>query len=77
MESEIHDIKKSLARIETAVIGDKQAGIEGLAERMHKAEKYQENDKKLKNKIAGGLFISVPLLTLAWEFTKDWIQKHF
>ena len=75
VETEILDIKKSLARIETAVIGDEKAGIQGLAMRTVDLENYKKQDQRLKHKIAGGLFISVPILTAFWEYIKHKLQN--
>ncbi len=68
---EIHDMKLSLARIELAVIGDEEAGISGLAKRTKDLESYQKKDQRLKHKVAGGLFISIPIIGTAWEFVKE------
>lgn len=73
VESEILDIKKSLARIETAVIGDESAGIPGLAKRTKDLEDYKKSDEKMKYKVAGGLFVSVPVLGAVWKY----IETHW
>lgn len=77
MHEEIHDIKLSLARIETALAGDNKNGIKGLVERTKELEDYKVKDEKLKYKIAGGLFVAVPILGAAWEFIKEWWKNNF
>lgn len=65
--------EKFQARMTTAIFGDEQAKIKGLAQRQQDSEDYIEKDKKFKAKVAGGLFVvsvaGVPL----WE----WLKKHF
>lgn len=40
--------KEFQIRMETAVLGDKDAGIKGLANRVSETEKYISRDKKMK-----------------------------
>lgn len=77
MYNEIHDIKMSLARIETSISGDKNNGVKGLAERTKDLEDYRQKDERLKWKITGGIFVSVPILGFVWECLKEWYQKNF
>lgn len=74
INDEIHDIKLSLARIETSIAGDEKNGVKGLAARTKSLEDYKKKDQRLKYKIAGGLFVSVPFLDAFWEFLKEWIK---
>lgn len=70
MLQHVTDTEKFQARMTTAIFGDEQAKIKGLAQRQSDTEDYIENDKKFKQKVAGGLFVvsiaGVPL----WEWVK-------
>lgn len=66
MQEELRDIKASVQRIETAIIGDEQAGLEGLASKVNKNATYIERDKKMKW-YAGG-FIAAVSAFLSWLF---------
>lgn len=51
-QKEVTDILKdqsaSLGRLEFAILGDTEAGIDGYGKRIQKLEKYQNNDKKFR-----------------------------
>lgn len=66
-------IEAHLIRLNTAVMGDKEAGVDGLVSRVEKTEKYIEKDKRLKYMGAGG--IAVVSFTFA-KFYDD-ILKFF
>lgn len=68
---EINEIKGTLSRIETALIGDSEHGITGLAARVQANEKYIEKDKKMKWMIAGvAAFVSVILFKIIGVYDK-------
>lgn len=69
-QAEIHS---QLMRLNTAVLGDEEAEIKGLAQRTKANEDYIEKDKAFKNKVAGGLFLAVPLFGMVVE----WVKKHW
>jgi len=48
MTNELENIKISIKRIETAVCGDENAGIEGLAKKVSRHEKLLTNDGGLE-----------------------------
>jgi len=62
------ECKQFLKRLETAVLGDKPAGVTGLAKRVHEAERYIEADKKFKARAAGGLGVVGVLWGLIIKF---------
>ena len=59
-------------KVDTALFGDDEAEIPGLAKRVKAAEKYIETDKKLKTKIAGGIAVGTPLLVVLWDRIQHW-----
>lgn len=61
-----HGQSKSLARLETSVMGDKEAGLEGLVGRTKKLEIYIDTDKKAKWTMAGALAAFSALIS--WLF---------
>lgn len=61
---------KFQAKVSTALFGDEDSQIDGLALRVKNVEKYVEDDKKFKAKVAGGLFISIPIVGAIWEYIK-------
>ena len=67
------ECKASLHRLEIAVLGDKPAGVSGLAKRVHDTEKYIEADKKFKARAAGGLGV----LGVLWGLTIKFWDKIF
>lgn len=72
------DQEKKLDKIHELLAGSLEK--KGLVHRMGEMEEdvaelksYKLQDEKLKNKVAGGVAISIPILTGAW----NWILKHF
>lgn len=66
MPSELEEFKNEIldrltkhedmtGKIYAALVGDKALGNEGIVNRLHRAEKYIENDKKHKWYLMGGL----------------------
>lgn len=72
MVKHISDTEKFQQKVETALFGDDDSQIPGLAKRVHDNEKYIEKDKRFKQKMAGGVAVMTPALVLAW----DWIKQH-
>lgn len=64
---------RKLDEVHAAIIGNKKLGQEGIIPRLNKAEKYIQDDKIYKAKVAGGLLIGVPLL----DGFLHWLGKHF
>lgn len=64
---------RKLDEVHAAIIGNEKLGQEGIIPRLNKAEKYIQDDKIYKAKVAGGLLIGVPLL----DGFLHWIGKHF
>jgi len=62
--------EKMLREVHEAVIGNPNTDTTGLIKRVKELEKYKESDKKLKNKVAGGLFVSVPIVGVVIEWFK-------
>lgn len=72
------DQEKKLDKIHELLAGSLEK--KGLVHRMGEMEEdvaelktYKLQDEKLKNKVAGGVAISIPILTGVW----NWILKHF
>lgn len=65
--------KEFHAKVSTALFGDEDSEIIGVAKRVKNLETYKDADEKFKQKVAGGLFVisiaGVPL----WE----WIKHKF
>lgn len=59
-----------LRELHHAVIGNKNTDTPGLIKRVKDLEAYKDKDKKLKSKIAGGLFVSVPIVSAIIEWFK-------
>lgn len=64
---------KKLDEVHAAIIGNKDMGLKGFAQRMADVEEYQERDKAMKNKAIGGL----GLLSVLGSAITSWIIKHF
>lgn len=64
---------RKLDEVHAAIIGNEKLGQEGIIPRLNKAEKYIQDDKIYKAKVAGGLLIGVPLI----DGFLHWIGKHF
>ena len=69
---EFHAVLNSLKRIETALLGDSEMQIDGMAKKVDSHEKYIERDKNMKAKVAGGGIVAIPLLSEFWH----WIKEH-
>jgi len=67
------DQEKKLDDIYTAIVGNQNTGVKGLASRVDSLEAYKESDEKLKGKIAGGLIIGTPILIGLYH----WFLDHF
>lgn len=63
---------RKLDEVHAAIIGNKDLGQEGIIPRLNKAEKYIQDDKIYKAKVAGGLLIGVPLI----DGFLHWLGKH-
>lgn len=64
---------RKLDEVHAAIIGNEKLGQEGIIPRLNKAEKYIQDDKIYKAKVAGGLLIGVPLI----DGFLHWLGKHF
>jgi len=64
--------EKKLNEVHDAIIGNPAFGQKGIVPRLNELEDYQQKDKLYKAKVAGGLFIGVPLL----DAFLHWIGKH-
>ncbi len=69
---EFHKVLTSLKRIETALLGDSEMQIDGMAKKVDSHEKYIERDKNMKAKVAGAGIVAIPLLSEFWH----WIKEH-
>ena len=67
--------EQKLDQIYTAIVGHKDTGVRGLADRVKSLEEYKTKDKALKNKVAGGISIGTPLFVVAWHWFYDTIIK--
>jgi len=65
------DQEKKLDEIYTAIVGNPNTGVTGLAQRVSKLEDYKETDEKLKAKVAGGLAIGTPILVGLYHWLLD------
>lgn len=63
--------EKFQQKVSTALFGDQDAQIPGLAKRVSDSEKYIEKDKKFKQKVAGGLFV----ISIAGVPITEWIKQ--
>lgn len=60
-------------QLDRAFQGDKYSGTKGIIERQTDIEKYIEQDKKIKQKIAGGILVlSAVGSVVIWGLTKLW-----
>jgi hypothetical protein len=66
VKTSVEKTNKDVARLTMAVIGDKDAGVEGLVSRLEKAEKYIDRDRKLKWMGAG------VVSAVSFTFAKYW-----
>lgn len=69
---EFHQVLTSLKRIETALLGDSEMRIDGMAKKVDSHDKYIQKDKELKAKVAGAGIVAIPLVSEAWH----WIKEH-
>lgn len=64
------DQNKKLTELHEALCGNKTTDNPGLIARVKVLEAQSEKDKIVRNKFMGGLFISVPLITVFIEWCK-------
>lgn len=64
-----HETKQ--AEIYDALVGSK-LNPNGIIKRVEIAEDYISKDKTFKNKVAGGLFLAIPIFGIVVE----WFKKH-
>lgn len=72
---EFHAVLNSLKRIETALLGDSEMQIDGMAKKVDSHSKYIQRDKELKAKVAGAGIVAIPLVSEAWHWIKEHIFK--
>jgi hypothetical protein len=65
--------EKMLREVHECLLGNAATDNPGIVKRVKALESYRDSDKKLKAKIAGGLFISVPIVGAFIE----WIKHKF
>ena len=53
MEQQIKDLNDKIDKMYLAIVGDEELGVDGLADKVKKNEKYIEADKKMKWTAAG------------------------
>jgi len=49
----LEELTKSVVRIEYALLGDEEAKVDGIAQKVNKNSKYIEKDKKFKYAVWG------------------------
>jgi hypothetical protein len=57
IKQQITEQNKSLARLEFVLLGDEKAGVDGIAQKVLKHDKYIQTDKKIKW-VTGGASIA-------------------
>lgn len=62
--------EKLLRDVHEAIVGNGPMGHKGLVSRMQDVEQYQTNDKRFKNRVAGGVAVGTPVLLAVWEYIK-------
>lgn len=69
---EIKSISKMVGEIRFAIIGNDEAGINGISQIVQFHTKYINEDKKLKNRIAGALIVisTVGSALFSWLWKK-------
>ena len=72
---EIQEIKKSLARIELAIIGDSEMEVKGIVEKVKDLETHKAAIEKWKNKLQGAVWIGTPIMLLIYEILKSYFTK--
>lgn len=65
--------EKKLNEVHAAIVGNEAIGHKGLIPRMQDVEKYQDKDRRFKNKLAGGFTVGTPVVIALWE----WIKYKF
>tara|TARA_R110000868_G_scaffold308_2_gene2554 strand:- start:1359 stop:1607 length:249 start_codon:yes stop_codon:yes gene_type:complete len=63
----IHRIDKRVERIERVLLGDEEAEQDGLVQKVKYHSQYIENDKKIRNKILGGIAVGTPIFIIFWD----------
>lgn len=60
-------------QLDRALKGDEYSGTKGMIQRQTETEQYIEQDKKIKQKIAGGILVlSAVGSVVIWGLTKLW-----
>ena len=72
MEERLDGIEKTLGRIENVLIGDEKYRQQGMVDRLHKVEKYQERDKLREAKRSGVTIVisAVGAALMSWFMGK-------
>jgi hypothetical protein len=67
--------ERKLNELHTAIVGNEEMGHEGLVTRVKRHEKYIEDDRKFKNKVAGGVAVGTVAATGIWTFIREHVFK--
>lgn len=62
--------EKKLDDIYTAIVGNADTGVRGLAYRVKGLEDYKKKDQTMKAKVVGGLAVGTPILVVIVEYLK-------
>lgn len=71
-EVKLDNCELKIREVHAALVGNETLGHRGIVSRINALEEYKENDKKLKNKIAGGVAVGSVIGGSIWT----WISKH-
>lgn len=67
--------EEKLNAIYEEIIGNPVMKRKGIIDRIESLENYKKKDEKLKQKIAGGAAVGIPLLTFGWNWLVDYFKK--
>lgn len=71
IKKSIQDVNYSLNALNTTVIGNEIYGQKGLVKEVSDLKRYIESDKKLKNRVIGGLSV----VGVVWTFLLELWKK--
>ncbi len=77
IKRDLLELKISQLRIERALLGDEEWKQSGLVHEVAELKLYKEKDEKFKQKVAGGVAVGIPVLTVFWHAFTEWIKTKF
>lgn len=77
IKAQLKALNEDISLIKNALIGNPQFKQKGMVDDVQEHAKYIEEDKRLKNRLAGGMAIGIPVTAGIWAVIVEWIKSKF